>query len=337
MKYHDSIVQAEQKMHAAIKQLQLWHIPATPINYAVSYDYLNKTSKALNSAIEKQLATGKKLDNFFLEELYRQYVLGQSALNEDLIDDLDDVLVDLKDNSQKSKHCTERLVSQLDDNISNLKSSDKRQVFTAIKQIRDAAQQFKLQQQKLAEQLQVSQQSTDALRTELDDVKKEIYLDPLTGLYNRKAMSKHLDVWLSDDPNKQVAAIIVNIDQFSTMNEQFGPLISDVLLTKVANKISSYVGESGLPVRSAGDEFLILLPDVERNIAGEIAEKIRQGVEKLRFVSSKSGARLPQMTLSIGVSDYNVATSANTIVAQTRKLIDNIASNITNHVNIAKA
>ena len=177
-------------MHAAIKQLQLWHIPATPINYAVSYDYLNKTSKALNSAIEKQLATGKKLDNFFLEELYRQYVLGQSALNEDLIDDLDDVLVDLKDNSQKSKHCTERLVSQLDDNISNLKSSDKRQVFTAIKQIRDAAQQFKLQQQKLAEQLQVSQQSTDALRTELDDVKKEIYLDPLTGLYNRKAMSQ---------------------------------------------------------------------------------------------------------------------------------------------------
>lgn len=324
-------------MHAAIKQLQLWHIPATPINYAVSYDYLNKSSKALNNAIEKQLATGKKLDSFFLEEVYRQFVLGQSALNGELIDDLDEVLVDLKDNSKKSQHCTEQLVNQLDDNISNLKSADKRQVFSAIKQIRQATQQFKLQQQKLAEQLLASQQSTDDLRSELDDVKKEIYLDPLTGLYNRKAMTKHLDVWLSDDPNKQVAAIIVNIDHFSKMNEQFGPLISDVLLTKVANKISSYVGESGLPVRSAGDEFLILLPDVERNIAGEIAEKIRQGVEKLRFVSSKSGARLPQMTLSIGVSDYNVATSPNSILGQTRQLIDKLAHNITNHVNIAKA
>ena len=324
-------------MHAAIKQLQLWHIPATPINYAVSYDYLNKTSKALNNAIEKQLATGKKLDSFFLEEVYRQFVLGQSALNGELIDDLDEVLVDLKDNSKKSQHCTEQLVNQLDDNISSLKSADKRQVFSAIKQIRQATQQFKLQQQKLAEQLLASQQSTDDLRSELDDVKKEIYLDPLTGLYNRKAMTKHLDIWLSDDPNKQVAAIIVNIDHFSKMNEQFGPLISDVLLTKVANKISSYVGESGLPVRSAGDEFLILLPDVERNIAGEIAEKIRQGVEKLRFVSSKSGARLPQMTLSIGVSDYNVATSPNSILGQTRQLIDKLAHNITNHVNIAKA
>lgn len=324
-------------MHAAIKQLQLWHIPATPINYAVSYDYLNKSSKALNNAIEKQLATGKKLDSFFLEEVYRQFVLGQSAFNGELIDDLDEVLVDLKDNSKKSQHCTEQLVNQLDDNISSLKSADKRQVFSAIKQIRQATQQFKLQQQKLAEQLLASQQSTDDLRSELDDVKKEIYLDPLTGLYNRKAMTKHLDVWLSDDPNKQVAAIIVNIDHFSKMSEQFGPLISDVLLTKVANKISSYVGESGLPVRSAGDEFLILLPDVERNIAGEIAEKIRQGVEKLRFVSSKSGARLPQMTLSIGVGDYNVATSPNSILGQTRQLIDKLAHNITNHVNIAKA
>ena len=337
MKYHDSIVQAEQKMHAAIKQLQLWHIPATPINYAVSYDYLNKSSKALNNAIEEQLVTGKKLDNFFLEEVYRQFVLGQSALNGELIDDLDEVLVDMQNNNKKSTHGTEHLVNQLDENIANLKSTNKREIFTAIKQIRHATQKFKAEQQQLTEQLLASQQSTDALRTELDDVKKEIYLDPLTGLYNRKAMSKHLDIWLSDDPNKQVAAIMVNIDQFSQLNDQFGPLISDVLLTKVANKISSYVGESGLPVRSAGDEFLILLPDVERSIAGEIAEKIRQGVEKLRFVSSKSGTRLPQMTLSIGVSDYNVATNANAIITKTRQLIDHMTSNLTNHVNIAKA
>ncbi|WP_085300125.1 GGDEF domain-containing protein [Cognaticolwellia mytili] len=337
MKYRDSIVQAEKKMHAAIKQLQLWHIPATPINYSVSYDYVNKTSKALNHAIEKQLSSGIKLDNFFLEELYRQYVLGQSALTAELIDNLDDLLVDLHDNNKKSAHCAEQLVNQLDDNISHLVSTDKHEVFTAIKQIRQATQQFKIEQQHIAEQLRTSQQSTDALITELDDVKKEIYLDPLTGLYNRKAMAKHLDIWLSKDPNKHVAAIIVNIDHFSKIHSQFGQLISDVLLTKVANKISSYVGESGLPVRSAGDEFVILLPDIERNVAGEIAEKIRQGVEKLKFISSKSGTRLPQMTLSIGVSDYNVTTSAHSIITKTRQLIDNIAKNITNHVHIADA
>tara|TARA_R110000803_G_scaffold113618_5_gene182075 strand:+ start:64872 stop:65885 length:1014 start_codon:yes stop_codon:yes gene_type:complete len=335
VQYHDSIEQAEQKMHAAIKQLQLWHIPATPTNYAVSYHYLNQNSKQLNSAIEKQLATGKKIDNFFLAEAYRQYVLKQSAFRSELIDDLDEVLVDLHANSTQSSVCTNHLINQLDHNISNLQSTNKNEVFSAIKQIRQNTKHFKLAQEKLAEQLRLSQRSTDALRSELDEVKKEVYLDPLTGLYNRKAMTKHLDTWLSNDPTKHVAAIVVNIDHFSQMNERFGPLLSDVLLAKIAKKVSSYVGESGLPIRSAGDEFLILLPDVERNIAGEIAEKIRQGVEKLRFVSSKSGTRLPPMTLSIGVSDYNVATSANAIIKQTRALISDISQTLTNHVNIA--
>jgi len=335
VKYHDSIAQAEQKMHTAIKQLQLWHIPATPINYAVSYHYLNQPSKPLNSAIEKQLATGKKLDNFFLEEIYRQYVLGQSAFRGELIDDLDEVLVDLQTNTEHSSLFTKRLIKQLDNNIASLKSADKREIVNAIKQIHQTTQQFKLEQEKLAEQLRVAQKSTDVLRSELDEVKKEIYFDSLTGLYNRKAMSKHLDLWLAADPAKQVAAIVINIDQFSQMNEHLGPLISDVLLTKIAKKVSSYVGESGLPIRSAGDEFLILLPDIERITAGEIAEKIRQGVEKLRFISSKSGTRLPQMTLSIGVNDYNVATSANAIIKQTRALINDIDSPLSNHVTIA--
>lgn len=335
MQYHDSIAQAEQKMHAAIKQLQLWHIAATPINYAVSYGYLNKHSKSLNSAIEKQLASKKKLDNFFLEEIYRQFILGQSAFRGELIDELDDVLVDLQANSQQSTLNTQRLVTELDENIVNLKSKDRSEIFNAIKQIRLTTQQFKHEQEKLAKQLQSSQKSTAALRVELDDVKKEIYLDPLTGLYNLKAMNQHLELWLCDDPKKQVAAIVINIDQFTQMNESLGPLISDVLLTKIANKVSSYVGQSGLPVRSAGDEFLILLPNVKRMVAGEVAEKIRQSVEKLRFITSKSGTRLPQMTLSIGVSDFNVATSANNIINQTRALINDNTNKRTNHVNIA--
>lgn len=335
MQYHDSIAQAEQKMHAAIKQLQLWHIAATPINYAVSYGYLNKHSKSLNSAIEKQLASKKKLDNFFLEEMYRQFILGQSAFRGELIDDLDEVLVDLQANSQQSTLNTQRLVTELDENIVNLKSKDRSEIFNAIKQIRLTTQQFKHEQEKLAKQLKFSQKSTAALRVELDDVKKEIYLDPLTGLYNLKAMNQHLELWLCDDPKKQVAAIVINIDQFTQMNESLGPLISDVLLTKIANKVSSYVGQSGLPVRTAGDEFLILLPNIKRMVAGEVAEKIRQSVEKLRFITSKSGTRLPQMTLSIGVSDFNVATSANNIINQTRALINDNTNKRTNHVNIA--
>jgi diguanylate cyclase len=68
MKYHDSIEQAELKMNMAVKQLQLWCLPASPINYAVSYEYINKKNISLNTAIDNQLTLGKSLDNFFIEE-----------------------------------------------------------------------------------------------------------------------------------------------------------------------------------------------------------------------------------------------------------------------------
>jgi diguanylate cyclase len=64
------------------------------------------------------------------------------------------------------------------------------------------------------------------------------------------------------------------------------------------------VQESGLPVRAGGEEFLILLPDVDLRTASEIAEQIRRGVEKLRFVSSRSKKALPKVTISLGVSLY---------------------------------
>ena len=136
-------------MHAAIKQLQLWHIAATPISYAVSYGYLNKHSKALNTAIEKQLAVVKKLDNSFLEQIYSQYFLVKSAFRGELIDDLDEVLIDLQAHSQQSSSCTKRLVTQLDENMARLNSTDKDEIFIAIKKICQTTQKFKLEQEKL--------------------------------------------------------------------------------------------------------------------------------------------------------------------------------------------
>jgi diguanylate cyclase len=325
MKYHDSIEQAELKMNMAVKKLLLWRLPVSPINYAVSYEYVNNKNVPLTTAINNQLTLGKKLDNFFVEENYRQFILGQSKFRDDLIDDLEEVVTNVDKNNQKSSSSISKLISKLDSNIKNLQSTDKEKVISAANNIHHASKTFKRHQQKLAEHIALTGKKTLLLQVELKEARKEIYMDPLTGLYNRKAMSKHLDLWLTEDPSQQVAAIVVSVEQLSEVNKQFGHLISDVLLSKIANKVSSYVDDSGLPIRSGGDEFLLLLPGVDKASAKEIAEKIIQGVEKLRFVSSKSGVRLPQMTLSIGVDNFNVAENANSILKKARSLLPNIS------------
>ena len=296
----------------------------SPINYAVSYEYVNNKNIPLNTNIENQLALGKKLDTFFIEENYRQFILGQSKFRDEIIDDLDEVVTNVEKNSKRSSSSINKLISNLDSNLSHLQSNDKQKVISAANSIHTASKTFKQHQQKLAEHIMLTRKKTLALQVELKEAQKEIYMDPLTGLYNRKALSKHLDLWLTEDPNQQVAAIVVCIDQLSEINKKFGHLISDVLLSKIASKVSSYVDDSGLPIRSGGDEFLLLLPGVDNGSAREIAGKIMQGVEKLRFVSSKSGIRLPQMTLSIGVENFNVAENANSILKKARSLQPNL-------------
>ncbi len=327
MKYHDSIQDAEKILAISVKQLRLWNLPISPFNYTISYEYARKKNAPLTKAIDQHIASGKALDNFIIEELYQQYILGQSSFRDELISDVEGVLSAVELNNSHSSQTLDNFVDTLDANIGNIQSADKKRSSTAILSLRKASKKLKQQQAILNKQLQASKTLTTQLKSELAETRKEIYLDPLTKFYNRKAMSKHLDTWLNDDPHKSVAAIVINIDHFSQFNQRFGPLISDVLLSKIANKVGSYVDDSGLSIRSGGDEFIILLPDLETTIANEIATKISQGVEKLRFVSSKSGIRLPKMTVTVGVGQFKVAEEANTIIKKARKLLNFSSTN----------
>ncbi len=334
MKQHDSIKQAEAKLAKALKLLAKWRLPATPINYAIVYEYLSGKNLPLITKLDQHLFSHDTIDNFTLEEIFQQHVLGQSSLRDNLFEDVESVTGQVKDACIKSSVHSQQFVDAIDKSISTLSSASdgQEQALTALKY---STERFKTQQQKFAEALLLSQQKANALQRELAEARKEIYLDPITNLYNKKALSKHFDAWISESPEKQIAAVVINVDHFQDFSEKFGSLIGDVILSKIANKISNYVGESGLPVRTGNEEFFILLPEVEKSIASEIAEKIRQGVEKIRFISSKSGIRLPQMTISLGVTELNPKERLESLMTRTQKALSNAQSKGRNQVATA--
>jgi len=319
VKYHDSIQQAEQIKKQAIAKLEQWQLPVHPINYAVSYEYCKNTNPMLIASIKRLHLSGKALDGFFMEQLYKEHFLEQSKFRHEIISDIAQLFDQIQQGCQKSTSSAQNIIDQLDDNIPALMSGNKEDVKSAITQLHRASVSFKKEQQQLAKQLQESQQHTEALKKELEQVRQEVFLDPVTGLYNHKVMSKYVDTWLTQDTNRTVAAIVVSVDHFSEFSERFGELIGDVILSKVAKKVASYVDDSGLPVRSASDEFIVLLPDVDGGVATEIAEKIKQGVEKLRFVSVQSGIRLPKMSVSLGVGEMQEKEGLNQFINRSRR------------------
>lgn len=322
-------------MSRALAQLAKWRLPATPINYAISYEYIGEKNVPLIAKVDQHLFNHNHLDNYIIEDLYQQFVLGQSEFRDEMFDDVAKVTSTVKDICLKSTVQSQQFAESIDNNLTHITSNNEKQRQQAVANLKQQSLHFRTEQQQLVEALLASQQQANALAQELAEARKEIYLDPITRLYNKKALNKHFDAWITEDPDKQIAAVVINVDHFKEFSDKFGSLIGDVILSKIANKVSNYVGESGLPVRTGHEEFLILMPDVEANVASEIAEKIRQGVEKIRFISSKSGIRLPQMTISLGVSEFTKRENLSTLVQRTKKALFSAQEKGRNQVALA--
>ena len=250
-----------------------------------------------------KLAAKVLLDDFVLADLYSRFLSINSLPQEQLLNDAAGMVSRLAAYSDVAAEQLDDYLQQLDVGIDQMQQpAAPEQILPLFMQLQQHTSAFRASQQQLKQQLVLAHQQSQQLRQELQQLKQQRLLDPLTGLYNRLAMQNQLDLWFSEQPDRRIAAIAVNLDHFNRFNQQFGNTIGDVILSKVARKISSYVQSSGLPVRSGGEEFLILLPDVDLRSASEIAEQVRRGVEKLRFVSSRSKTTLPKVTISLGVS-----------------------------------
>jgi diguanylate cyclase len=321
MKYKDSISQANKKMTQTVILLQQWHLPATPINYAIAYAFISKNNPALNKLIEQRLQSKKAFDDFFINDIYQQYILPQSDLREGIISDVSNVLENIQQHSKSSLNGVENFIQTLDETQKDLASNNKQQIKQGVDKLSQAANALKQCQQQLLKKLASAKKRLALLQKELANFHKKIFTDPLTGLYNRKAMNSHIETWFQNDSDKQIAAIVINVDDIEQLKQKFGPVISNVVLAKVAQKVSSYVNHSGFPVRSSGDEFIILLPDVPTSIAQEIAEKITSGVEKLRFKSTKNNLNLPQVSISLVIDKIDTKENIDNLLQRARKSI----------------
>ncbi|WP_333606993.1 GGDEF domain-containing protein [Arsukibacterium sp.] len=320
MKYQDTLQQAQDKAVQVKAFLRQHLLAAHPTNYTVGYEYISGKNIGLCQAIEDKLAANTLLDDFIMAELYSRFLLQEQQRQEQLLQDVSSMVSRLSGYTDLAAESTSDFLQQLEHSLFQLTqpSAEPALVVTHLQQHTLYYQQ---QQQQLHMQLEAANQHSHQLRHELEQLKLQQLQDPLTGLYNRQAMQNQVELWLSEQPERRIAAIAVDLDHFRHFNQQYGQTIGDVILSKVARKIRSYVQESGMPVRAGGEEFLLLLPDVDLRTATEIAEQVRRGVEKLRFISSRDKKTLPKVTISLGVSLYQAAETWQQFLARTSDIM----------------
>lgn len=108
--------------------------------------------------------------------------------------------------------------------------------------------------------------------------------DSLTGLYNRFAMEKEIDLALQDEKSKSNILINLDLDQFKKVNDSVGHVAGDELLKLIVHSIKQSIPNNSLIARVGGDDFFILLKNTGEQEGMEIAKNLLQEVSDFRFV-----------------------------------------------------
>ena len=132
------------------------------------------------------------------------------------------------------------------------------------------------------------------------------YHDELTGLPNRNLLLDRLHQALQQAmrQHKQVLLLFIDLDRFKWINEQLGYLAGDKLLQQVATRLAANIRGADTACRYGGDEFVVMLPDVERQQnAAAVIKKIHAQFTEPYVIDDKAIT----LTASIGTAVYRGA------------------------------
>jgi diguanylate cyclase (GGDEF)-like protein len=142
------------------------------------------------------------------------------------------------------------------------------------------------------------------LKQQTDLLRRWVYIDGLTGVYNRRYFDEVLSTeWQRSIRNDtELSLILIDVDYFKRYNDNYSHQAGDDCLKRVAEAIRLCIKRpADLLARYGGEEFVCLLPETNREGANLFAEEVRKAVIELQ-IEHLASTVMPIVTLSLGVS-----------------------------------
>jgi diguanylate cyclase (GGDEF)-like protein/PAS domain S-box-containing protein len=141
------------------------------------------------------------------------------------------------------------------------------------------------------------------------EVQKQAITDGLTGTYNRRGF---FDLGLREVERanrfgRTLAAIMLDIDNFKDVNDQYGHAAGDQVLQRISQILVDNIRRVDILGRYGGDEFAVLLPEIDMFAATGVAERLRQVIAETAIHSGKNGPI--RVTASLGVAKLSTTTT----------------------------
>lgn len=137
-----------------------------------------------------------------------------------------------------------------------------------------------------------------------NQLKNEAKIDLLTGAYGREEayLRGKSDISRSLRNKKPIGFIMIDLDYFKKVNDQYGHLAGNVILKKLSSLCKNEIRNVDTFSRFGGEEFLVILPNIDDLFLNEVAERLRRKIEKFNFNYLHKKIHV---NISAGVSYYN--------------------------------
>jgi diguanylate cyclase len=305
----------------AIPKMAKLHIPVTPENYAIWYEYFAETNLNLKRAIDGLLANNVTFTKQVNQGLYNNFIQEQSPeiiqnvqietqilikslFNKihKMTDETTDFSTSLSEYNQKLKEKPSlKLLNEIIINISA-------EVDVVIKNNGE-----------MKSNLHTLDYELSRLKDEIDSLNKVAMTDELTSLNNRRAYEIFAMEQVAKFNQTQTlcSLLLADIDNFKHFNDTYGHLVGDKVLAYVAMSLKQGIKGSDFVARYGGEEFVILLPDTNKQDAITLANNLRELVShKQLTIGKEKKQQLGKVTVSVGVATIEIGDDADTFLSR---------------------
>ncbi len=146
----------------------------------------------------------------------------------------------------------------------------------------------------------------EGLRRDTAVAERRALEDPLTGVGNRRALDAALGRSRHEDGPWSL--LVVDLDEFKTVNDRYGHLLGDEVLRRVADAIRRVARADDVVVRLGGDEFVVLARGTDETGGAALAERLREAIASVT-VSTPHGCVRLSATVGVGTTGDRTTTA----------------------------